>query len=789
MRVLSIRFWHHFSYLVISTALLGLGASGTLLTLIRRFAAPRRRGVLVACALLLAVSIPLAVRAAELVGLDAQFLAWDLRGQIGRLVQIELIYLVPLLLAGLAVGTALLDDPQRIGGHYAANLIGAGAGALAGVLLLENLSLPATVTVLAAGGWAGALLTLPWRRPAAVVAAVAVAAALAAVHLLMPWTPAMSDQKSLVQYKLMPGTRTVARAEGAAGRVEAVAGPAVHYAPGLSLNCPKPIPPQAVLTVDGDPAGAVFGAEKPADYAFLDWTTLAAPYSVLKKPAVLILGAGGGSDIGLALYRRSRRVVAVEMNRQVVELMDGPLRDRGGGVYRWPKVELVNAEARGVLARRAERFDLIQLPPSDPFGASAAGVCAGQESYLYTVEAFESMLRRLTPEGVICVTRWARTPPRDGLRVLALAEQAVRGLGKSPYQHIVMVRNWATVSVMLFQSPLMPRRLDALEAFCTRRNLDLCFMPGLTAEKVNRFHQLAYPYYHEGAAALVGPAHFTFLSRYLFDVRPTTDDRPYFHHFFRWRAWPVLRKQLGGLSRAYLELGYVLLVATLAQSVPVAAVLILLPLLARGRVLRRSAGKARAFGYFLLIGLGFMFLEMSFLQRLTLYLAQPIYSAAVVIGAFLVFGGIGSHLSGRWRQPPESVIRRAGVVVVGIAVLYVVGLRGLLAVGQSWPVTSRAALAVGLIAPLAVAMGHMFPAALRKLGASEPALVPWCWAVNGFASVVATVGATLLAMEMGFTVVAAAGAGAYLLAIAACTEAPPVAEEEAQKGRKAAPTR
>jgi len=754
MRVLSIRFWHHLSYLVISTALLGFGASGTVLTVLGGFVRPRRRAVLFVTAMLLALAVALSVRLAEQVPLDVQFLAWGLGGQLGCLVLLELIFLVPMLLAGTAVGAALMGEPARLPGHYAASLVGSGAGALAAIRLLEATPLPTIMAALAGACWLAGVVSLPRRRGALALAAAA-GAILLAVHHFLPWAPSMSREKTLVQLKLMPGTKTIARASGPLGAIEVVAGPAIHFAPALSLACTQPVPSHVVLTIDGEAACAIYdprglpGAASgfPVEaFAFMDWTTAAAPYAVLDRPAVLVLGAGGGGQIGLALYHRSESVVAVEMNPQLIALMTGPLRRRGGEVYlqrtaAGRAVRVINAEARGYLAGTQERFDLIQLSAGEAFGASGAGVYSGQETYLYTVQAVEAMLSRLTERGVVCITCWARTPPRDGLRIFAIAAEALRRRGRDPAKCLVMIRSWATVTVMAFNAPPGPGRLEGIESFCRQRSFDLCYMPGMPAARANRYHQLPQPYYYRDALQLLGPGRGEFLSNYVFDVRPTTDDRPYFFHFFRLRAWPMLRRELRQVSRTYVELGYLLLLATLVQCVPVSAGLILLPLAHTAAGLRRARGKGRFLAYFLLIGVGFMTLEMSFLQRLTLLLAHPVYSAAVVIAAFLVFAGVGSVLSRRWRKSPEWVVRRAGLVVAALAGLYAVLGRFVPEGLHAWPFGLRMALAVVAIAPLALAMGQMFPTALRQVATCQPVLVPWCWAVNGFASVVATVGA------------------------------------------------
>jgi len=763
MRALALRFWHHFSYLIIATALLGFGASGTVLSLARGWVAPRRRGALAAAAMLFAVSIGLTIRAAEWVPLNVQFLTWD-RGQVGLLILIELIFMVPLLLAGSVVGLALMDDPRRIAGHYAVNLIGSGAGAVGAVAMLELLSTSQAMAALTAVACVGGLASVPLRKAAGAIGASAAVAALILLSVLAPWRPSMSQYKMLSQVRLMPGTETICSAEGPLGRIDVVAGPGIHHAPGLSLNCDEPIPPHVLMITDGDQTSPVYQVSSAEEYAFLDWTTPALPYHLLEAPRVLIVGAGGGADIGLAVHHGCRRIVGVEMNPQVIDLMDGPLTGRGGEVYRWGGVEIVNQEARGYLAGSDERFELIQLPLIDALGASGAGVYAGHESYLYTVEALEMMLARLSPDGMICVTRWIRTPPRDGLRVFATAAEALRRRGCSPASRLAMIRSWATVTVLISPVPLEEERAEAIRAFCEQRGFDLCWLPGLTAEQANRFHRLDRPYCYEGARALLGPQREAYLSDYIFDVRPRTDDRPYFHHFLRLRALPEISRQLGRLGRAHLELGYVLLLAALAQCVPVGAALIVLPLVGRVGLLRRAEGKGRALAYFLFIGVGFMFLEMNFLQRLTLYLAHPIYSAGVVIGSFLVFGGLGSQLSARWRSEAGGVVRRAGLLVVALTAGYALLLDRALALTQPWPAWARAVLAVAAVAPLAVAMGHMFPVAMRRLGLARPVLVPWCWAINGFASVVATVAATVLAMEVGFRAVLLLGAGAYLAA-------------------------
>ena len=763
MRAMSLRFWHHFAYMTISVALLGFGASGTAVTLLRRWILPRANGWLCAMAMAFALSAPLGLWAVQLVPIDVQFLAWDL-SQAGRILVIELLMLLPFLFAAGAVCVALMDRPERISGHYAASLIGSGVGAVAAVGAMYVLSTTEIFYAVAVVGCLAGAVVLPWRRAGPAAAGLAVAAGIDLLAWLSPSQPAISQYKMLSQALAMPDTKVIHQTEGPLGRIDVVAGPALHYAPGLSLQYTDPIPKHALMIVDGDQASAVYDCKRPQDWAFMDHTTAAAPYHLRSRPSVLVVGAGGGADIGLALYHGARGIDALEMNHQVIETMTGPLAGRGGNVYLAPQVRLVEREARGYLAATDQTFDIIQIALIDAFGASGAGLYATQESYLYTVESLRSMLDSLSSGGLLCITRWARTPPRGGLRIFDTAAQALRDKGLDPRKHMAMIRSWATVTVLVSASGFSDSDCGRIRSFCEARSFDLCYLPGLSASDANRRHVLSRPYYFEGASALLGPQRQEYLDEYLFEIAATTDDRPYFFHTFRWRSLGAMEEQLGRRSRAMLELGHLMLLAAMGQAVVLAVVMVVLPLVPGVGAIRPVRGKAAAMGYFLMIGIGFMLLEIGFLQKLILYLAHPIYSAAVVISSFLVFGGLGSYLSQRWRAEGRRVAEVAALAVVGIALVYLFGMDGWLGLTQGQPVGLRAAIAAATIAPLALAMGHMFPVALRRLGASAAPLVPWAWAINGFASVVATVAAQLIAMEVGFSFLTVVAIGCYALA-------------------------
>jgi hypothetical protein len=254
------------------------------------------------------------------------------------------------------------------------------------------------------------------------------------------------------------------------------------------------------------------------------------------------------------------------------------------------------------------------------------------------------------------------------------------------------------------------------------------------------------------------------LDGYLFRIDAARDDKPYFFHFLRWRTLSILHEQIGRRSRAFAEIGYLMLIAALVQAAAMAAAMIILPLAPGVRAIRGEPRKAATFGYFLMIGIGFMLLEMAFLQKLILYLGHPIYSAAAVITGFLVFAGLGSQASQYWPIRSRRLGLAAGSAVAVLGLAYLVTMEHWLTPAWGLTMAGRFAIAVATIAPLAFAMGHMLPTGMRLVSRAAPALVPWAWAINGLASVVATVAAPLLAMQVGFALVMLLAVGCYLAA-------------------------
>lgn len=788
MRLFSIIQWHHFAYMMISVALLGYGAAGALVTLAQDPLKARFASVFTIAAGLFGLTALLAFLAAQRVGFNALEILWDPQ-QPARLGLVYALLIVPFLCAATAICLSFTRFPDRIPRLYAADILGAAAGGLGAIGLL--LLLP-PVTALrgsaALGLVAGALAA--W-RPGGRTAAVALTLMAGTVLALPPtWTALQpSPYKELSQTLGITGTRVLAAVSSPLGVVTAVDSPQVpfRHAPGLSLLATAEPPPQIALFTDGDGLTAInrFDGDWTAQ-GYLDFLTSALPYHLLRDPAVLVLGAGGGTDVLQALALGARTVDAVELNPQVVALVQETFGDFSGRPYSLPGVRPHLAEARGYVEGHSQRYDLIQVALLDAFSTAAAGLHGLAETYLYTVEALGSYLDHLTPGGLLAITRWVTLPPRDPLKLFATAVAALEARGiREPGAHLVMIRGWKTATLLVKPTPFTPAELAAVTAFREARAFDLVWQPGMNPTEANRFNRLDRPWFYEGAAALLAADRQDFLDRYKFRINPASDDQPYFFHFFRWESLREILglKARGGLS--FLEWGYPVLIATLAQALVFGALLTLVPLWlllrrspiapqlgdqARDRDLApipgQAPGTAKVLTYFTALGLAFMLLEIAFIQKFILFLSHPVYAVSLVLTTFLLCAGLGSRLSDRLRSRGQSkgAVRLAALAIAGLALTYVLTLPTLFQPLMGLAIGTKMALAAALIAPLGLAMGMPFPLGLASLGARRPALVPWAWAVNGFASVVAAVLATVLAIHWGFSAVVFLAATLYLLA-------------------------
>jgi DNA-binding HxlR family transcriptional regulator len=543
----------------------------------------------------------------------------------------------------------------------------------------------------------------------------------------------------------------------------------------LALTAPASVPAQYPFLIDGLVAGSFYLVDAPEDFAFLDYTTMALPYHLLQSSRVLVAQDPGSAQTGLALYHGAGDVVVLSASSVVNQLKVLGAHSYFGYPYTAPAVTTRTATLRGYLQPENTPYSLIVLPT---VGTDTGGLSALQPEPTITSETLDRCWHSLAENGVVSVSTHAHFPPRESLRLLNMLIALIRENGEDPQTRIAVIRSWSSVTLVACKKPLTTAQHAAIRTFCATRGFDLVWLPGLQPQDINIHHQVEFPLYHQGARKLMGSERASFLRNYLYDLTVVDDNRPFFNRFGRWQGGAVLQQQVGKRGRAYSELGSFLLVTALFQTIAIAFILIPVPLVPVIGLPGRRPEQIATLLFFTALGLGFMFLEMALLQRLTVYLAHPLWAAATVLSGVLFFGGIGSSLSGRFTCQLDQRHVQMAALLISTGVFLVLFIDPVLAATEMFEIRVRVATALVLIAPLAILMGMLFPMGIQRLSIKHPHLIPWAWAVNGFASVLATLLTPLLAVQWGFLMVYISGLCCYLIAAVSSLGLPSIVNYE-----------
>ena len=757
MRMLLYASWHHFAFLVISIALLGFGASGTALCLLRRWVLPRGDVVFFSLVIATAVSMAGSVQLAEHVPAEARFVPPLLARQILSWGLYWAVFFVPFLLGAMAIGLALMMAGKGLPAVYATNLAGSAMGAVSSSLLMHHVP-PAWL----GAGLGGLALAgaLPLARRHSLRGHLALVLCMAGSGLWLWLDPpgirvdSFKYQNHVERLSASGKAERIARTHGPRGQVEVYGGPVFHELPFLSTG--ESPPSMLSLVVDGHWAGSVLQVADAEEARVVEQTLMSVPYAFLPpRPRVLLLGEVGGANIWLAVRKQAASIEVVQPNEKLINLLRGPLEGQGGQIFSWPGVSLSLVEPRHFVGYNQARFDLIQLAGLESWATDQGGVGGLRHDYLVTVEGLAACLRRLSPEGVLAVGRGIQFPPRDNAKLAATLVEALRRLGVDQAgRHLVVVRDFLAACTLVKTTPWTSAELDSVRRLCAERQLTPVYFAGIRPGELNRPDRLPGPpgstgdWLHYVIGQLVALRGEELFEKWPFEIRPATDMRPFFAHFGKLDSIGILRASFGDLWLTRTELGLLFVFAATAIAVLSGALMTLLPI---GLVpeIRQAAGRWITAAYFAAIGLAYMTLQVSTLSHLIHLIGDPVQAGAATLAGFLLFSGAGSlavHALGRFLEGKARYLFPC-LVLAGFVEIWmgerVVAWAGL------FPVEGRILVAVVAIAPLGFLMGMPMPLALRCLQRRFPALLPWAWGVNGFASVLAPPLATAVAMTWG----------------------------------------
>ncbi len=777
LRLFAVQQFYHFAFMAISLALLGAGASGSFLSLWPGRLAP------VGLCIAFSFSTVAAYLVINYLPFDSFSIAWD-----GRQVLFLALYFlaagVPFFFAGLLIGGELIQagrSPQVAGSHlvYGANLLGSALGSLSSLPALDFFGGERTVVLAAALGALAGLLNGAGaedgiRRAYGRLLTLLSIGWLVLTLLALARPPAILAQQ-LSPYKALSilsqtlDARHVLTAWDATARVDVVESSTIHIMPGLSLMSTAGPPPQAGLTLDGDSLMPITGLDPGSEQArtLANYSPNGLAYAMRPGGRTLALEAGTGTDALFALAAGAEQVTVVEENGLVLDIVRDRYGAFTGDLYNQPRVKLVNQSGRVYVRQPGHpAFDLLIVALTDPHRPVTSGAYSLTENYLLTVDAFREYLDVLNEDGLLFITRWLQTPPSESARTFGSIAAALEKTGRNPDDHLIAFRGLRTITVVAGRRPFSAEEIATATSFMASRGFDAVYYPGIQPEALNRFNILPEPAYARLFARILADPGSVYAS-YRFDIRPATDDRPFFFHTFKWRQTPEILAGLGRTWQPFGGSGFFVLVALLLLVSLASAVFILGPLLLRRKSdsFRPRAGppfsRFRVFVYFAALGLAFLFVEVPLAQRFILLLDQPVTALAVVLFSILLFSGLGSLTVRRWQ-----LSRGLGALVI-LAVLFPLILRPFSFAALGLPSAMRIVFSVLVMAPLGYLMGLPFAGGLAIIERRAPGLVPWAWAINGSFSVISSVLAVLVALSWGFPAVLWLGAAAYALAFLA----------------------
>ncbi len=795
IRLFSIVHWHHFAFMVISIALLGYGVSGSLITVFRDRLLEHYDRVFIANILLFGLSSIACFIIVQQLPFNTLEILWD-SAQWQRLLLSYLLLTLPFFFVANAIVLTIMRFDQQIPLVYGIDLIGAGIGAVLIMALLQIFSADTLLRILAIIGITAGFFALSHlsNRQKQLTVSILLLCIFAVFAMPQKWVELrLSEYKGLTQTLLMKDASLFFSHSSPVSQTDVVQSPFIpfRYAPGLSLQSPAGPPEQLAVFRDGDEMTTIDHATNKSStdissLEYFDYMSSALPYHVHSSPQnTLVLASATGAQILQAHYYEIPRIDAVEPDKQLSLLITEQYADYYGWQKLKDKVSIHNISARGFAAAE-KKYDVVVLGPSGASAGGSAGVHALSTSYDYTVEALQSYLNLLAPDGLLSLTLWTSTPARGNLKLFATAVSAMKNAGIThPENNIAWIRSWNTATLLLKNSPLTAEEIKKVREFSSSRSFDLAWLPGISPLEVNKYQLLQEPVFYLTAQSLLDQPLLTpsilsspennFIEEYKYDIQPATDNRPYFNNYFKWSSLKEFLSLPGQAGISMIGVGYPTLLVTLVQASIAAFVLILLPLLFvqtdKNRVDKKiTAGRRKnIIIYFLAIGLAFLFIEIAFIQKFTLILSQPLYAVAVTLCAFLIFSGLGSlYVQRCLKTAPSSIIAvllRRSVITIGlIIVIYIVLLPLISNTIMVLPETARILSAFILAAPLAFVMGMPFPLGMATLQQSSPHLIPWAWGINGCASVLSAILAVLLAIETGFNGVMLCAVVLYIVA-------------------------
>jgi len=750
-RILSVILYYHLAFMVISLAMLGLGAGGVYVYFSNKIKEKADffialftllSSVSIIVSLVLILSFPFK----PFVSIKTFFDFWFL----------YLLFAFPFFFAGLSFSLIFFKLSKQISKVYFFDLVGGGIGALLVVPLLYVLDAPTIVIFIALStALSSFFFSLSCQKSFKIISGVLTIFLLCLVFFNLYYQVIKvsyvkgEKETNLIYQKWSPVGRVV---------VSPMKENTIH-AWGLSQNYkPEKYPEQLQIMIDGaagtDLEKITDNLEKDLEHLKYDITSLA--YYIAPTSRSLIIGFGGGRDILTSLLFGFKEIEGVEINPVMKEIICQRFKDYSGGICEMKNVKLVTGEGRSYIAQSSVKYSLIHLSLIDSWAATVAGAYALSENSLYTKEAFLEYFKHLEENGILSISRFVFEPPQQTIRALSLCRAALEENGMQSFgKNIMIFKTPVFYNKDLFVSNLMCKKsaftneeIKKAENIAKDMGFDIIYTP--LDQKDNYFTKFIL-------AADVEQ----FYKNYPFRIEPPTDNEGFFFHMLKlkdfWRVFNFKNIEGGQLHNYYSV--FILITILIITSI-LSFFFIFLPLLFRkAKFLVPKKEALRYVLYFAFLGLGFMLIEISLIQRFSIFLGHPIYSIIIALFSILLFSGIGSLLTGKLNIKISKVI--SALILTGIVFL-VISLSFFKIQGS---LISKSFLSILFLAPLGLFMGMPFPSGINLLDKKDRQLIPWAFGINCMTSTIGSVLTLILYINSGFRITFLAALAFYLFAL------------------------
>ncbi|MBN2545654.1 MAG: hypothetical protein JXB50_07655 [Spirochaetes bacterium] len=759
IRIFSITQWQSYTSLIISLALLGFGISGTIITFLKAILKKN-----ITCYSMFFLICHLIFSAMSfliycMIPFNPFEIGWN-NIQILYFILQFLIVLLPFITGSIIIGIQFVS-PQNAKTIYFYNLIGSSFGVIITLILLNHIK-PYNVLLVMLTFYAFIIAVLNFIVYKKIVVIILIFIPLILNCLISQFDLLKISEYKSIQYALkMPDSKILYEKNSPISTVEVVQAQGLREIKGLSFNYQGNLPLQKCIYFDADSPSAVTPFDNDINKIdFTASTTQALAYHIgqNKKNNVLIIGTQGGEGILRALYFNAEKITGLEINKDVIDLMKNELSVYSGNIYNLKNVEIHNLDTRDFIRKTDTFFDIIEISLID--SVISTSFSSINENYLFTTESFYELYKRLSDSGVLAVTRWIKEPAYDPVKLFnTMVETAIKYRIKDYGNKMVFIRSSNTATICISKNNI---DIDALKRFSDKMSFDLIYFNGIKKSDSNKYFKIKDSDLFETCRNIINGSS-SYIKNYIFNINAPSDNKPYFYNFIKIKTLCLIFKR-GARYLSFNEWGFFLLLVILLPVVFISFILIIFPLFFLNKLKLKSSSlifKFSSLSYFFIIGISYMFVEIVLIQKFVLFLLHPVYSVSIVIISMLFFSGLGSITSNKIKNEKMIFVF---LMIAAILSVFLIFLNKMFYFFLSQNFIIRMLFSIILISLPAFFMGMPFPTLLNYIKSKDENMTGWVWAVNGFASVISSLLASLMNILTGFNLVLLIAVVLYLSA-------------------------